>query len=74
MQIIKALEDIQLLFGKGNIEIVTADGHRTFGVVHSVKTEALTMPNLNMEIADGTIVEIPFASIAEIRDHNGTAN
>jgi hypothetical protein len=33
-------------------------------------TQALTTPSVKMLCADGTIVKIPFPTIAEIKDHN----
>jgi hypothetical protein len=71
VEVTKALAALQPLYGKGNIEILTTDGRRVRGTVHSLKTtQALTTPSLKMEIADGEIVKIPFPTIAEIRDHN----
>ncbi len=71
MEITKALAALQPLYGKGNIEIITIDGRRVRGTVHSLKTtQALTTPSLKMECANGEIVKIPFPQIAEIRDHN----
>lgn len=71
MEITKALAALQPLFGKGNIEIITVDGRRVRGKVHSMKsTQALTTPSVKMECASGEIVKIPFPQIAEIRDHN----
>ena len=71
MEITKALAALQPLYGKGNIEIITTDGRRVRGTVHSMKTtQALTTPSLKMECANGEIVKIPFPQIAEIRDHN----
>ena len=71
MEVTKALAALQPLYGKGNIEIITIDGHRVRGTVHSMKTtQALTTPSVKMECGDGEIVKIPFPQIAEIRDHN----
>jgi hypothetical protein len=71
MEVTKALSALQPLYGKGNIEIVTADGHRVRGIVRSMKTtHALTTPSLKVERADGEIVKIPFTSIIEIINHN----
>ena len=71
MEITKALAALQPLYGKRNIEIITIDGRRVRGTVHSMKTtQALTTPSLKMECANGEIVKIPFPQIAEIRDHN----
>ncbi len=71
MEVTKALSALKLLYGKGNIEIVTKDGHRVRGIVRSMKsTQALTTPSVKMERADGELVKIPFSSIIEIVDHN----
>lgn len=71
MEITKALAALQPLYGKRNIEIITIDGRRVRGTVHSMKTtQALTTPSVKMECAGGEIVKIPFPQIAEIRDHN----
>ena len=71
MEVTKALAALQPLFGKSNIEILTIDGNRVRGTVHSLKTtQALTTPSVKIERADGEIVKIPFPTIAEIRDHN----
>ena len=71
MEVTKALAALAPLYGKDNIEIITTDGRRVRGTVHSMKTtQALTTPSVKMQIADGEIVKIPFPNIAEIRDHN----
>lgn len=71
MEVTKALSALKLLYGKGNIEIVTEDGHRVRGIVRSMKsTQALTRPSVKMERADGELVKIPFSSIIEIVDYN----
>ena len=71
MEVTKALAALQPLFEKSNIEILTTDGTRIRGTVHSLKTtQALTTPSVKMEIANGQIVKIPFPTIAEIKDHN----
>ena len=71
MEVTKALAALAPLYGKDNIEIVTTDGRRVRGTVHSMKTtQALTTPSVKMQTADGEIVKIPFPNIAEIRDHN----
>ena len=71
MEVTKALAALRALYGKGNIEIVTADGHRVRGVVRSMKTtQALTTPSVKVERADGEIVKIPFNAIVEIINHN----
>ncbi len=71
MEVTKALAALAPLYGKSNIEIVTIDGRRVRGTVHSMKTtQALTTPSVKIQIADGEIVKIPFPNIAEIRDHN----
>ena len=71
MEVTKALAALRPLYGKANIEIVTRDGHRVRGVVRSMKTtQALTMPSVKVERADGQLVKVPFAVIIEIIDHN----
>lgn len=71
MEITKALAALQPLYGKDNIEILTLDGRRIRGIVHSMRTtQALTTPSVKMECATGEIIKIPFPTIAEIRDHN----
>ena len=71
MEVTKALAALRPLYGKDNVEIITADGNRIRGVVRSMKTtQALTTPSLKMERADGEIIKIPFSSIKEIIDHN----
>jgi hypothetical protein len=71
MEVTKALAALQPLYTKGNIEIVTQDGHRVRGIVRSMKTtQALTTPSVKVERADGEIVKIPFSSIIEVIDHN----
>ena len=71
LEVTKALAALQPLYGKPNIEILTTDGRRVRGTVHSLKTtQALTTPSVKMECPDGNIVKIPFPQIAEIRDHN----
>ncbi len=71
MEVTKALAALQPLYGKGNIEIITRDGHRVRGVVRSMKTtQALTTPSVKVERADGEVVKIPFTSIVEIINHN----
>ncbi len=74
MEVTKALSALQPLYGKGNIEIVTQDGHRVRGVVRSLKmTQALTTPSVKVERADGEIVKVPFSAIIEIINHNPPA-
>ena len=74
MEITKALAALQPLYGKGNIEIVTEDGHRVRGIVRSMKTtQALTTPSVKVERADGEIVKVRFSSIIEIINHNPPA-
>ena len=74
MEITKALAALRPLYGKGNIEIVTADGHRVRGIVRSMKTtQALGIPSVKVERADGEIVKIPFNFIIEIINHNPPA-
>ena len=71
MEITKALAALQPLYGQGNIEILTSDGHRVRGVVRSMKTtHALTAPSVKVERADGEIVKVEFSSIVEIINHN----
>ncbi len=73
MEVSKALAALKPLYGQDNIEIITTDGNRVRGIVRSMKTtQALTIPSLKMEVADGEIVKIPFSSITEIIDHNVT--
>jgi len=74
LEVTKALAALQPLYGKDNVEIVTLDGERVRGIVRSMKTtQALTTPSVKMECANGEIVKIPFPSIAEIKDHNGSS-
>ena len=74
MEVTKALAALQPLYGRGNIEIVTRDGHRVRGIVRSMKTtQALTTPSVKVERADGEIVKVPFSSIVEIIDYNPPA-
>jgi hypothetical protein len=71
VEITKALAALRPLYGKGNIEIVTSNGHRVRGVVRSMKTtQALTTPSVKVERADGEIVKVPFSAIVEIINHN----
>ena len=71
MEVTKALAALQPLYGKDNIEIVTADGTRVRGVVRSLRTtQALTRPSVKIERADGEIIKIPFVTITQIIDHN----
>jgi hypothetical protein len=71
LEVTKALAALHPLYGKPNIEILTTDGRRVRGIVHSLKTtQALTTPSVKMECPDGNIIKIPFPQIAEIRDHN----
>jgi hypothetical protein len=71
VEVTKALAALQPLYGKDNIEIVTGDGTRVRGVVRSLKTtQALTRPSVKIERPDGEIVNIPFAAITEVIDHN----
>ena len=54
MEVTKALAALQPLYGKGNIEIVTRDGHRVRGVIRSMKTtRPLSTPTVKVERADG---------------------
>lgn len=74
MEITKALAALRPLYGKGNIEIVTNNGHRVRGIVRSMKTtQALSTPTLKVERADGEVVKIPFTAIVEIINHNRAA-
>jgi hypothetical protein len=74
LEVTKALAALQPLYGKDNVEIVTLDGERVRGIVRSMKTtQALTTPSVKMECANGEIVKIPFPTIAEIKDHNGSS-
>ena len=71
MEVTKALAALQPLYGKDNVEVVTADGTRVRGVVRSMKmTQALTKPSVKIERADGEIIKVPFDTITEIIDHN----
>jgi hypothetical protein len=71
VEVTKALAALRPLYGKDNVEIVTTDGSRIRGIVRSMKTtQALTIPSVKMERADGEIIKISFSSIAEIIDHN----
>jgi hypothetical protein len=73
MEVTRALAALQPLYGKGNIEIVTRDGHRVRGIVRSMKTtQALTTPTVKMERFDGEIVKVAFSAILEIINHNTT--
>jgi hypothetical protein len=70
----KALSALQPLYGKGNVEIVTNNGHRVRGIVRSMKTtQALSTPTLKVERADGEVIKIPFTAIVEIINHNRAA-
>lgn len=74
MEVTKALAALQPLYGKGNVEIVTQNGHRVRGIVRSMKTtQALTTPSVKVERADGEIVKISFTTIVEIINHNQSA-
>ncbi len=71
MEVTKALAALQPLYGKDNIEIVTADGNRVRGVVRSLRmTQALTKPSVKIERPGGEIIKIHFDRIVEIVDHN----
>jgi len=71
VEVTKALAALQPLYGKDNVEIVTADGTRVRGVVRSLRTtQALTRPSVKIERPDGEIIKIPFINITEIIDHN----
>jgi hypothetical protein len=71
VEVTKALAALQPLYGKGNIEIVTAEGKRVRGVIKSLRmTQALTRPSVKVELPNGEIVKIAFDTITEIIDHN----
>lgn len=71
MEITKALEALQPLYGKDNIEIITTDGNRFRGKIRSLRnTQALTTPSVKIDCGNGQIVKVSFASIQEIKDHN----
>lgn len=75
VEITKALAALQPLYGKDNVEIITTDGRRVRGTVRSMKTtQALTTPSVKILCPDGSIVKIPFPTIAEIKDHNPTTS
>jgi hypothetical protein len=75
VEITKALAALKPLYGKGNIEIVTADGNRVRGVVRSMKTtQALTKPSVKIERADGEIIKIVFSDIVKVIDHNNAVD
>ena len=75
MEVTKALAALQPLYGKGNIEIVTRDGHRVRGVIRSMKTTwPLSTPTVKVERADGEVVKVPFSAIMEIINHNPTGS
>lgn len=72
MEVVKALAALQPLYGKDNVEIVTASGERVRGLVKSLRTtQALTRPSVKIQRADGEIIKIAFDTITEIIDHNG---
>ena len=71
MEITKALAALQPLYGKNNVEVLTADGRRVRGIIRSMKTtQALTTPSVKIECANGEVIKIPFPAIVEIIDHN----
>ena len=71
MEVTKALIALKPLYGKDNVEVITADGNRVRGIVRSLKTtQALTRPSVKIERADGEIIKVPFDHIVEIIDHN----
>jgi hypothetical protein len=73
VEVTKALAALQPLYGRDNVEILTANGSRVRGIVRSMKTtQALTTPSVKIECANGEIVKIPFPTIVEIRDLNPT--
>jgi hypothetical protein len=75
VEITKALAALKPLYGKDNVEIVTADGTRVRGIVRSMKTtQALTKPSVKIERADGEIVKIVFSDIIKVIDHNAAVN
>ena len=71
MEVVKALAALRPLYGKDNIEVVTADGQRVRGLIKSMaQTQALTKPSVKIQRADGEIIKVLFDNIAEIIDHN----
>jgi len=75
VEVTKALAALQPLYGKDNVEIITAAGQRVRGVVRSMKmTQALTKPSVKIERADGEIIKITFDLIEQIIDHNAEGN
>lgn len=69
MEVTKALEALQPLYGRDNVEIVTLDGTSVRGLVHSLKTtQSLTTPSVKIKRADGEVIKILLTTIAEIRD------
>jgi hypothetical protein len=71
VEITKALEALQPLYGKDNIEIITIDGNRFRGKIRSLRnTQALTTPSVKIDCGNGQIVKVSFAAIQEIKDHN----
>jgi hypothetical protein len=75
VEVTKALAALRPLYGKDNVEIITSDGNRIRGIVHSMKmTQALTTPSVKMQRGDGEIIKIPFTAIQEIIDHNEEQN
>ena len=71
VEVVKALAALKPLYGKENIEVVTADGQRVRGLVKSMRqTQALTKPSVKIHRADGEIIKVPFDAITEIIDHN----
>ena len=74
MEVTKALAALQPLYGKDNIEVITAETS-VRGRVQSLKmTQALTRPSVKIERADGEIVKVEFDTITEIVDHNPPGN
>jgi hypothetical protein len=71
MEVTRVLAALRPLYGKDNVEIITTDGRRVRGTVHSMKTtQALTTPSVKIQCASGEIIKIPFPAIAVIKDHN----
>jgi hypothetical protein len=71
VEVVKALAALRPLYGKDNIEVVTADGQRVRGLIKSMaQTQALTKPSVKIQRADGEIIKVLFDNIAEIIDHN----
>lgn len=70
MEVTKALEALQPLYGQENIELILEDGTNVRGAVRSMKSEALSRPGVQMELMEGDVIKVPFDTITEIIDHN----